>query len=149
MGNRAVIAFKAEPKTGIYLHWNGGPESVLAFIDAAKQRGARGPEQCDYAFAALASTIGLFIHAESMPGFSANRELLSFGIGPIETLDCDNYDNGLYWIDYDWTIASREYTSCKKFTVDDLNQDERNRYDAIIEDILEKDRVVNATNEEK
>ena len=35
MGNRAVLEFK--DGTGIYLHWNGGPESVLAFLDAAKE----------------------------------------------------------------------------------------------------------------
>jgi hypothetical protein len=40
MGNRAVISFsEAKTATGIYLHWNGGPESILAFLDAAKKLG--------------------------------------------------------------------------------------------------------------
>lgn len=37
MGNRAVISFdENDNATGVYLHWNGGPESVLAFLAAAK-----------------------------------------------------------------------------------------------------------------
>jgi len=45
MGNRAVIT-ASELQTvgvGIYLHWNGGPESVLAFLDVARERGFRDP----------------------------------------------------------------------------------------------------------
>ena len=115
MGNRAVIAFTAEPTTGIYLHWQGGPGSVLAFINAAKYRGARSPgSDTSYAFGALASTIGEFMHGdwrETRVKYPSCTELMSFGIGPIDTLDTDNYDNGVYWIGDDWKIVKREFSS--------------------------------------
>jgi len=39
MGNRAFIAINDSPEAGLYLQWNGGPESVYAFTDAALQLG--------------------------------------------------------------------------------------------------------------
>ena len=48
MGNRAVIAFVADDGTqdkdlclGIYLHWNGGRDSVEGFLEYAKKQGLR------------------------------------------------------------------------------------------------------------
>ena len=41
MGNRAVVTNKNQD-IGIYLHWNGGPESVCAFLTYAKALGVRG-----------------------------------------------------------------------------------------------------------
>ena len=41
MGNRAAIAFTdrddAKPQTVVYMHWNGGPESVYAILDVMKE----------------------------------------------------------------------------------------------------------------
>ena len=47
MGNRAVIAFEQNGKqdknsVGIYLHWNGGRDSVEGFLQTAKDYGVRG-----------------------------------------------------------------------------------------------------------
>ena len=39
MGNRAFITVGDGPEVGTYLHWNGGPESVYAFADAALEFG--------------------------------------------------------------------------------------------------------------
>ena len=41
MGNRAVIGFEQDKKrdkksVGIYLHWNGGRDSVEGFLKVAK-----------------------------------------------------------------------------------------------------------------
>ena len=45
MGNRAVVIFDDDPNVGsslgVYLHWNGGPESVLAFMQATQERCSR------------------------------------------------------------------------------------------------------------
>lgn len=131
MGNRAVITLKSMPDTGIYLHWNGGPESVLAFLKAAQLRGARNPGGDNtYAFAGLASTIGLFMHE--------GTELLSFGIGPTKSLDCDNYDNGQYIVADDWSIAERKYTTDSQMAVSDLHPAQVEYYNAIIAQILER-----------
>lgn len=41
MGNRCYVAFP-EAQVAVYLHWNGGLESVLAFLDFMNERGDRG-----------------------------------------------------------------------------------------------------------
>jgi len=94
MGNRAVIAFEGS-ETGIYLHWNGGVSSVQAFLDSAKELGVRSDS---YGVARLSQIIGNFFGGT-----------LSLGVGSVATLDCDNYDNGLYWIGKDWKIIRREF----------------------------------------
>ena len=75
MGNRAVITTRKagfDPANsnamGVYLHWNGGRDSVEAW-------------------ARLCQVIGNYFGGG-----------LSIGIGPCCTLDCDNLDNGTYII---------------------------------------------------
>lgn len=89
MGNRAVITTAKKPtedSVGIYLHWNGGPESVLAFAEAAKSFGVRFSDE-HYATARLAQIIGNFFGGT-----------LSVGVGRLRNLDCENYDNGTFRI---------------------------------------------------
>jgi hypothetical protein len=100
MGNRAVIAFKDESITkdlspAIYLHWNGGRDSVEGFLAAAKKLALRSDSS--YAAARLAQVIGNYFGGT-----------LSLGVGVYSTLDTDNYDNGVYWVE-DWEIVSREF----------------------------------------
>lgn len=100
MGNRAVITASTlqTQGVGIYLHWNGGPESVLAFLDVARERGYRDPgSDASYAMARLCSLICEFFG----PGDS------SVGIGPLDQLDCNNHDNGVYVIGDGWTVIDR------------------------------------------
>ena len=92
MGNRAVITL--DNKTGIYLHWNGGRDSVEAFLKYCKLRGFR---QDSYGLARLTQVITNFIGGG-----------LSVGVGNLSSLDCDNYDNGLYVVE-DWKIVKREF----------------------------------------
>lgn len=88
MGNRAVIAFTrdgSKPDLGVYLHWNGGPESVYCFLDAMQELGWRFEE--GYGTARLAQLAGQL--------FGSNG--LSVGIVAITTLaDVDPGDNGVY-----------------------------------------------------
>lgn len=100
MGNRAVITTKENYNNdgvGIYLHWNGGRDSVEAFLAFCKARGYRAPSEDNYGWAYLATTIGNFF-----------RDGLSLGIDKVSNLDCDNFDNGVYLID-GWEIVGREY----------------------------------------
>ncbi len=118
MGNRAVIAFESQPTIGIYLHWNGGPESVLAFLEETKRRGARSPGSDEtYAFARLVQVITEYVSNKPGPHWG-----LSVGVGPIDDLDCDNLDNGLYWIGDNWQITKRAHTNSDSpvCSVDDL-----------------------------
>ena len=99
MGNRAVIGFEGQ-KTGIYLHWNGGEESVKAFLQCARTYGVCDPVKDSYGIARLVQIIGNFFGGS-----------LSLGLGDLESLDCDNGDNGLYMIGQNWEIAYRKYNN--------------------------------------
>src|ERR1039458_9908794 len=87
MGSRAVITFDKKPtpdSLGIYLHWNGGPESVLAFLEAANQLNVRIGDD-GYEFARVVQIIANFFGGTT-----------SIGVGKLKTLDCDNRDNGVF-----------------------------------------------------
>lgn len=94
MGNRAVIATR-DKDIGIYLHWNGGRDSVNAFLAYCSMKGYRPPEHDDYGWARLCQVICNY--------FAGG---LSIGIDRYERLDTDNYDNGVYIIE-DWNVVGR------------------------------------------
>ena len=96
MGNRAVINFK-DSKVGIYLHWNGGRESVEAFLRAAKTLELRENDPT-YGLARLTQIIGNYFGGS-----------LSLGVGLLSELDCDNADNGQYVIDGNCNIFAHKY----------------------------------------
>lgn len=105
MGNRAVIVAHDTNKSnqgkriGIYLHWCGSEESVKGFLEIAKQRGIRGVDSDpQYCWARLAQVIGDEFSKEG------DNEC-SLGIGIVKFLDTHNYDNGVYYINEDFSIA--------------------------------------------
>ena len=100
MGNRAVITTRENFENngvGVYLHWNGGRDSVEAFLQYCELKGFRSPDTQNYGWARLAQIIGNFFGGT-----------LSVGIDTIDHLDCDNGDNGVYIIE-GWKIVGREY----------------------------------------
>lgn len=133
MGNRAVIAFSDNKNaTGIYVHWNGGVESVLAFTHAARDMGARSPNgDQTYAMAGLVRAVTLFMHYR--PG-----ELLSMGIGSVSSLDTDNFDNGLFVIGDDWNIKTRYFNRDSIRSVEQFDDRQKAQYDSIRACILER-----------
>ena len=96
MGNRAVITTRNE-QIGIYLHWNGGRDSVEAFLKYCELKGHRPPEVDNYGWARMCQVIGNFFGGET-----------SIGIDRTDALDCDNWDNGVYIIEK-WKIIGRKY----------------------------------------
>lgn len=110
MGNRAVITTRQNFENngvGIYLHWNGGRDSVESFLKYAKLRGFRSPDKDCYGWARLCQVIGNFFGGG-----------LSIGIDTVNHLDMDNWDNGVYIIE-EWDIVGREY----------FNGNEQDRYE--------------------
>lgn len=91
MGNRAVITFDerlAADSIGIYVHWNGGPESIYTFVNAARELGIRAPKaDPSYCVARFAQMIGNFFGGTT-----------SVGIGPLRSLDINNGDNGVFLV---------------------------------------------------
>ena len=127
MGNRAVITTVKGWENngiGIYLHWNGGRDSVEAFLKYCELREFRDE---DYGMARLTQVIANFLGGG-----------LSIGVDTIDHLDTDNGDNGVYIIDdREWKIVDRKY----------FQGSEQNEYN--MEDMLrliderqpEKDRI--------
>ena len=100
MGNRAVITTKENFDNngiGVYLHWNGGYDSVSAFLKYCELKGYRSPDKDNYGFARLCQVIGNFFGGST-----------SIGIDTVDKLDCDNWDNGVYIIE-DWKIVDRKF----------------------------------------
>jgi hypothetical protein len=96
MGNRAVIT-NFEHRIGVYLHWNGGRDSVEAFLKYCELKGYRSPDSDCYGWASLVTVISNF--------FGSGR---SVGIDVLAKLDTDNGDNGLYIIK-GWQIVGRSF----------------------------------------
>lgn len=100
MGNRAVITTKANMDNngvGVYLHWNGGRDSVRAFLKYCELKGYRAPSEDNYGWARLCQVIGNFFGGST-----------SLGIDTVNNLDCNNWDNGVYLIE-GWEIVGRMY----------------------------------------
>lgn len=104
MGNRAVITTEAKD-IGVYLHWNGGRDSVEAFLLYCKLKGYRCPENDCYGWARLCQVIGNFFGGE-----------YSVGIDRYDRLDTDNGDNGTYIIK-DWQIIDKEFEPLDKLDI--------------------------------
>lgn len=104
MGNRAVITasnaacIAATNDLGVYLHWNGGRDSVEAFLEYCKLQGFRTPETDCYGYARLVQVIANYFGAGG----------LSVGVEKCCRLDCENWDNGVYVIK-NWEIVDRKY----------------------------------------
>jgi hypothetical protein len=96
MGNRAVITkapFNPE-NVGIYVHWNGGRDSVEGFLKYCELRGFRGfPD--DYGVARLTQVISNYF----------GKDGLSVGVDVCSRLDTDG-DNGTYLVE-GWEIVGR------------------------------------------
>jgi len=97
MGNRAVITNKAK-EIGVYLHWNGGHDSVQAFLKYCELAKFRSPDTQNYGWARLCQVIANFMGPDG----------LSVGIDKLENLpDAQYLDNGIYIIE-GWKIVGRE-----------------------------------------
>ena len=117
MGNRAVITTKENfdnNGVGIYLHWNGGYDSVSAFLKYCELKGHRSPDTDCYGWARLCQVIGNFFGGTT-----------SVGIDTVDKLDCDNWDNGVYIIE-GWKIVDRKFfdgVEQQNYDMDDMLRD--------------------------
>lgn len=100
MGNRAIVKPK-DQNIGVYLHWNGGIDSVTAFLEYCKLKGYRdfgGTNSDGYGIARFCQVVGNFFGGSLSIGIVSDVE---------ETEDYVLYiDNGIYVID-GWDIAYR------------------------------------------
>lgn len=125
MGDRAVITFapKSEVKpyykkdgslvvdgfvkdhpnlVGVYIHWNGGNDSVVPFCRACKEIGFRCPTD-DFSY-------GVARFVQLVANFFGGCDDCSIGVDTLNGLDTDNYDNGVYIVGEGWEIVGREFS---------------------------------------
>lgn len=143
MGNRAVISTR-DKKIGVYLHWNGGRDSVEAFLAYCKLKGYRPPEYDCYGWARLCQVIGNYFGGET-----------SIGIDEYDKLDTDNWDNGVYIIE-NWEIVDRiymKYPEQSNYNLEemlfDINEAQPEKEQVIRPDILKFVNKLSETKKEK
>ena len=114
MGNRAIITTKnafENDGIGVYLHWNGGHDSVSAFLKYCELRGFRAPENDCYGWARLCQVIGNFFGGD-----------LSIGIDKLSALPSMEWcNNGAYIIE-NWKIIGRKCFDGEEQTEYDLGE---------------------------
>lgn len=99
MGNRAYVVFQGEKENefspAVYLHWNGGPESIYAFMEEMDRRQIRGRDSLSYQTARFIQMVGEFLHSEFMTSLGVEDAPKS-----LEDLVSLAYccDNGLYLV---------------------------------------------------
>mgnify|MGYP003123312792 FL=1 len=126
MGNRAVITIKEkdvpqEDWNSLYLHWNGGRDSVEPFLHVAKLYEIRCQEDSSYAIARLSQLIGNYFGG-----------VISLGVGAYKCLDTEG-DNGTYVVE-DWEIVDRlnhDGYEQTKYNFDDMVKDIRSKNDEV------------------
>ena len=99
MSNSCIITTRENFENngvGVYLHWNGGRDSVEAFLKYCELRGFRTPDTDCLGWARLVQVIANFF----------GNDGLSVGINTIDRLS-DYLDNGVYIIK-GWYINDRE-----------------------------------------
>ena len=95
MGNRAIITTR-ERKIGLYLHWNGGRDTVEPLLRYCELQGYRPPSSDSYGWARICQVVGNFFGGT-----------LSVGVGPYtDDASMDPGDNGIYVIE-GWRIVER------------------------------------------
>jgi len=108
MGDRAVITTvqtigdpQSSSELGVYLHMNGDPTSVTAFLEYCRAKDIPSPNY-DYGWARLCQVIGNYFGGT-----------LSVGVEKCCNLDCDNGENGVYiingWDIVGWKCVPEDY----------------------------------------
>lgn len=94
MGNRAILIAKGNNNKGVYLHWNGGRDSIEAFLKYCELKGFRDFGD-DYGMARFCQVVGNYFGGG-----------LSIGIID-DPLNWCMVDNGVYIIE-GWEIVGRK-----------------------------------------
>jgi hypothetical protein len=122
MGNRATITTAPFDRKNacIYVHWNGGRDSIEAFCKAAYDLGYRSPDSDPgYALARLSGLICTFFGLDGP---------LSISLGTVDELIGAGDDNGCYVIGGQWHVVER-----------------RDTYGKVVKDTFVTDASVSAT----
>ena len=129
MGNRAVITFDSKSKDtpALYLHWNGGRDSVEGFLLATRiLMETRGSDK-HYSMARFTQVVGMFLDGN-----------MSYGMGQLKNFGTDQ-DNGVYVVNTkDLSIKERIYPDY--YTENGIRFEEQLEHDskAIADEIIKR-----------
>ena len=114
MGNRATVIFtdgKESFSPAVYLHWNGGPESVYGFLEELNRRKARADQ--DYECARFIELVGEFFDQDEFGSTSlgGTNGPASDRLEDLEKVVTDHGNNGFYLVN-----RTGEKMSVRRFT---------------------------------
>lgn len=129
MGNRAIVVFEDQwdkskvMPFGVYLHWNGGPESVLAFLKVLNERmNGRGIDM-SYAAARFIEIVGRYF------GGNTSLGLINLDSSDIRKLEMKNDvnnldpgDGGIYIIGWKKAYIIKNRYRSKWFSQTEINK---------------------------
>lgn len=104
MGNRALVVFhdgnKDKPEVGpaVYLHWNGGPESIEGFLNEMDRRKIRKSD-IEYTTARFVHIVCDFFDQEEAGTTSVGVRNGPKDLSPGELVKFAYEDNGLYLVE--------------------------------------------------
>ena len=114
MGNRAVVVFAdqefKEFSPAVYLHWNGGLESIVGFMDEMERRGIRGDFDLGYQCAGFISIVNDFFAMGHYGFLDKSGQMISrfktTGTGLQKVRGSNNLSLGVHMFDpeKDWDI---------------------------------------------
>ena len=117
MGNRCIIKGD-NSNIGVYLHWNGGRNSVEAFLKYCKEKDCRGFNNEGYGIARFCQVVGNWFGGT-----------LSIGVQVINDKDLEeiasHLDNGIYIINDNWEEIKHIGKACVE------NYDEKDLIESI------------------
>lgn len=119
MGNRANVVFTDGKKgfsPAIYLHWNGGPESIYAFLAEMDRRMVRGPDVM-YESARFCHIVGDFMDQDNITGLSLGltNGPASDKPGDFAKVFTDPGDNGFYLVERTHAGNGKFNTKVRRF----------------------------------
>ena len=130
MGNRAVVK-PYNNHIGVYLHWNGGPESIDAFLTYCKLKKFREFEDA-YGLARFCQVVGNFFGGELSLGIEEAFEKKDY-IGSL--------DNGIYEV-RGWDVVDH-------ITEENIEKTDLCPLDTYSYDNLDLVKAINASQPEK
>jgi hypothetical protein len=127
MGNRAHVIFvskdEKEISPAVYLHWNGGPETVYPLLAELDRRDVR-PDQ-DYEAARFIAIVAELFDQEYYTGLSLGVHNGPTKITPQALDRYDHGDNGVYVVCRESGGSVRRLRSGRWLTAKEVDQEHR------------------------